>query len=80
MQVSDYEENRKFGFQSDKPFSMHILFDLEPVPAGTNLHLFADGEPDGFFGKLAMPIVTRFLERQMASDLYSLKAILEVEA
>jgi uncharacterized protein YndB with AHSA1/START domain len=79
MVVNAYEENRKFGFGSGKPFGMHILFDLEPVSGGTNLHMNGGGEVDGFFGKLALPILARSMERQMESDLQSLKAILEAE-
>jgi hypothetical protein len=79
MRVNAYEENRKFGFASDKPFPMHIVFRLEPVPGGTNLHMVAGGEPANLFGKMAMPILTRSVENQMESDLYTLKAILEAE-
>lgn len=77
MRVNAYEENRKFGFASDKPFPMHIVFSLEPASGGTNLHMVAGGEPANIFGKMAMPILTRSVENQMESDLYTLKAILE---
>jgi hypothetical protein len=79
MQVNAYEENRKFGFASDKPFPMHIVFSLEPVSGGTNLHMVAGGEPASNFGKMALPILTRPVENQMESDHYTLKAILEAE-
>lgn len=80
MQVNAYEENRKFGFESEKPLPMRILFTLEPVSDGTHLQMVAGGEPAGIFGKVAMPILTRSVESQMESDLYALKAILEAEA
>jgi hypothetical protein len=79
MRVNAHEENRKFGFASDKPFPMHIIFSLEPVSGGTNLNMVAGGEPASIFGKMAMPILTRSVENQMESDLYTLKAILEAE-
>ena len=77
MQVNTYEENQKFGFVSEKPFPMEILFTLTPVAGGTQVGMVAGGEPASIFGKVAMPILTRSLERQMESDLYALKGILE---
>jgi uncharacterized protein YndB with AHSA1/START domain len=80
MQVNAYEENRKFGFGSDKPFPIRILFSLAPVPGGTELRMLSSGEPTNFSGKVAMPILSRSLERQMESDLYALKGLLEQQA
>lgn len=77
MQVNAYEEARKFGYGGDKPVPVQILFTLAPVPDGTELRMVASGEPDGIFGKMALPILTKSLERQMESDLYALKGILE---
>jgi uncharacterized protein YndB with AHSA1/START domain len=77
LQVNAYEENRKFGFASDKPLSMEFLFTLKPVSGGTELRMLASGEPANIFGKVAMPILTRSVEKQMESDLYALKGILE---
>ena len=79
MQVNVYEANRQFGFGSDKPFPIQLLFTLTPVPGGTELRMLASGEPANIFGKVALPILTRSVERQMESDLYALKAILEGE-
>jgi hypothetical protein len=80
MQVNTYEENHRFGFGSDRPFPMQLLFTLEPIPGGTKLRMLASGEPGNVFGKMAMPILRRSLERQMESDLYALKAMLEGQA
>jgi hypothetical protein len=79
MEVNTYEENRKFGYASDRLFPMQFLFTLVPVPEGTELRMLASGEPANVFGKVAMPILTRSVERQLESDLYALKAILEDE-
>jgi uncharacterized protein YndB with AHSA1/START domain len=79
IQVNVYEANRQFGFGSDKPFPIQLLFTLAPVPGGTELRMLASGEPANIFGKVALPILTRSVERQMESDLYALKAILEGE-
>jgi len=77
MQVNAYEENRKLGFGTDKPFPMQILFTLAPAAGGTELRMTASGQPANILGKVALPILTRSLERQMESDLYTLKGILE---
>jgi uncharacterized protein YndB with AHSA1/START domain len=80
MRVDTYEENRAIGFGSEKPFPMRLLFNLEPVSGGTDLRLTAVGEPANLVGKVAMPLLARSIERQMESDLYALKAILEAAA
>jgi uncharacterized protein YndB with AHSA1/START domain len=80
MKVNVYEENREFGFASAKPFPVRILFTLAPAPAGTEVRIVASGEPTNFFGRVAMPILAKSLERQMEADLYSLKAMLEQQA
>jgi uncharacterized protein YndB with AHSA1/START domain len=80
MQVNAYEENRKFGYASDKPFPVQLLYTLAPVPGGTELRVHASGEPANVFGKVAMPLLARSLERQMEADLCTLKALLEDQA
>jgi uncharacterized protein YndB with AHSA1/START domain len=77
LQVNEYEENRKFGFGSDKPFPMQFLFTLTPVAEGTEVRMTGSGQPSNIFGKLALPIMVKSVERQMESDLYTLKGILE---
>jgi uncharacterized protein YndB with AHSA1/START domain len=77
MRVNAYEENKKFGFESDKPFSSQFLFTVVPVDGGTELQMQVKGEPANFFGKMTMPLVIKSVERQMESDLLALKAILE---
>jgi len=42
--------------------------------------MVASGDPANILSKVAMPVLTRSLERQMESDLYALKAILENRA
>jgi hypothetical protein len=42
--------------------------------------MHASGEPANFFGKVALPILTRSMKRQMETDIYALKAILEEQA
>jgi uncharacterized protein YndB with AHSA1/START domain len=77
MKVNTYEQNRKFGYGSEKPLPMDLLLTLTPVPAGTEVTMSIQGEPSNFFGKVALPILSRSVEGQVEADLYTLKAILE---
>lgn len=76
--VNAYEENRKFGFGGDKPFPMELLFTLSPVAGGTEVRTTANAQPtNNIFGKMALPILAKSIDRQMEADLYSLKGLLE---
>jgi uncharacterized protein YndB with AHSA1/START domain len=77
-QVNLYEENRRFGFNGDKPFSFYVAWELEPASSGTQVTMRGQFEPDGFF-KIATPILNSSMQSQMQADMLSLKAILEAE-
>jgi uncharacterized protein YndB with AHSA1/START domain len=77
-QVSDYEENRRFGFSGDKPFPFQISWELEPNSDGTRLTMGGQFEPGGLL-KVAKPVLNSTLESQMKADLLTLKAKLEEE-
>ena len=79
FKVTDYDANRRFGSQVDKPIPFHLLFVLEPVGTGTKLTMNADGEPGGFFG-VAAPLLRKSLKDTMSSDLDTLKKKLEARA
>ena len=51
-------------------------YTFEEMPAGTRLTRAVEGEPGGFF-KLAEPLIERALERQVRTDLETLKDLLE---
>ena len=78
-QVNLYEENRRFGFNGDKPFPFQVRWELEPSASGTLVTMSGHFEPDGFF-KIATPLLNSSMESQMNSDMLSLKAMLETEA
>ena len=78
-QVNLYEENRRFGFNGDKPFPFQVRWELEPGASGTLVTMRGQFEPDGFF-KIATPLLNSSMESQMNSDMLSLKAMLEAEA
>ena len=77
-QVNLYEENRRFGFNGDKPFPFQVVWDLEPGSNGTQVTMSGQFEPGGFF-KIATPVLNSSLQSQMQADMLSLKAILEAE-
>ena len=79
FKVTDYDANRRFGSQVDKPIPFQLLFVLEPVGTGTKLTMNAAGEPGGFFG-VAAPLLRKSLKDTMTSDLGTLKRRLEARA
>ncbi len=79
LKVTDYEANRRFGSQVDKPIPFRLLFVLEPVGTGTNLTFTATGEPGGFFG-VAAPLLRKAIKDTMSNDLDALKTQLEARA
>ena len=79
LKVTDYEANRRFGSQVDKPIPFQLLFVLEPVGTGTKLTFTATGEPGRFFG-VAAPLLRKAIKDTMTSDLGTLKTQLEARA
>jgi uncharacterized protein YndB with AHSA1/START domain len=77
--VNLYEENRRFGFNGDKPFPFQVRWELEPGASGTQVTMNGQFEPNGFM-KIAAPLLNSSMESQMQSDMLSLKAMLEAEA
>ncbi|MGD9147832.1 MAG: SRPBCC family protein [Anaerolineae bacterium] len=76
--VSDYEENRRFGFSGDKPFPFQVIWELEPAAGGTKLTMNSQIEPGGLL-KVAKPVLNSTLESQMKADMLTLKAKLEAK-
>ena len=76
LKVTDYEVNRRFGSQVDRPIPFQLLFVLDPVGSGTKLTFKATGEPGGFFG-VAAPLLRKNIKDTMTSDLATLKSRLE---
>ena len=79
LKVTDYEANRRFGSQVDKPIPFQLLFVLEPVGTGTRVTFTSAGEPGGFFG-VAAPLLRKAIKDTMSSDLQALKTQLEARA
>ena len=61
---------------ADGPFPMETTYTWEPAAAGTRMTLRNRGEPSGF-GRMAAPMMERFMRRATNQDLARLKSLLE---
>jgi uncharacterized protein YndB with AHSA1/START domain len=78
-EVTEYEPNSRYSAKSTSgpvPIEEHLSF--ETVEGGTKVNLRAEVEATGFF-KLAAPILTRIISRQVENDVGTLKDLLEAQ-
>lgn len=78
-EVTDYQPNSRYSATTTSgpvPIVEHLSF--EAVEGGTRIDLTAEVESTGFF-KLAAPIVTRIIQRQVENDVRTLKDLLEAQ-
>lgn len=77
--VIDFEADRLLELTVDRPFPMHVRYELEDAAGGTLARIRAWGPaPGGFFG-VAAPLMQRMVERSITADLAALKRHLEGE-
>ncbi|MCI4318908.1 MAG: SRPBCC family protein [Thermoplasmata archaeon] len=74
--VTGAEGDRFVEMKVDKPFPMHIRYELDEVPGGTRVRIRTSGEPKGFF-RLAAPLMKGQVRKSITNDLGQLKAQLE---
>lgn len=60
----------------EKPFPMNVRYELEDSPRGTVARIRAAGEAGGFF-RMAGPLLSRIVKRNITNDLELLKEYLE---
>lgn len=60
----------------DKPFPMHIRYELEEAPKGTVTRIHAKGDP-GSFINIAGPVLKVMVKRNIKADLKALQKHLE---
>lgn len=77
--VTEYQPNSRYSAKATSgpvPIEEHLSF--EAVQGGTRVTLAVDAEAAGFF-KLAAPILTRIISRQVENDVETLKDLLEAK-
>lgn len=80
FEVTEYEPNRKLSSKTTSgPVDIQMTFTLEAVDGGTQVNLVAEVETGGFF-RLAEPVFARGVKRQVATDIATLKDLLEAQA
>lgn len=72
-------DERSVEMSVEQPFPMQIRYELEDAPEGTRVRIRARGDASGFF-RLASPIMSRMVRRNITADLTALKKHLEVGA
>lgn len=74
--VIEADGDRFVVMQVDRPFPMHIRYELQPLGDRTRASIRATGDASGFF-RLAGPLLDGMVRRNIQSDLDQLKTILE---
>jgi hypothetical protein len=62
----------------EEPFPMEVRYELEPRPEGTLTRIRAQGDASGFF-RLAAPLMSKMVRRNITNDLELLKKHLEAQ-
>jgi uncharacterized protein YndB with AHSA1/START domain len=79
MEVTEFEPERRFSLRvASGPFPFESRQTLTAADGATTVDVTLEGEPGGFF-KLAAPLVQHRAERQLETDLETLKDLLESE-
>jgi hypothetical protein len=71
-----YEENKKFGWVSKKPFLTQVKLTLEPVQDSTKLTWIVESEEAGIV-QMAEPMLVKQTDEMMRKSLMRLKAYLQ---
>jgi uncharacterized membrane protein len=77
MEIVEFEPPTKFSMKSlSGPVEMTFTQSLKSVNGGTQVDVFIEGEPGGFFG-VAVPLLKRQVQKDVQKDYAKLKEILE---
>ncbi|MBI5304211.1 MAG: SRPBCC family protein [Chloroflexi bacterium] len=80
LEITDLQPNKSFAMKTiARPMTMRLAYSFESVEGGTRLGMLGELDPKGFL-KLAEPVATQELKRQLESNLDKLKRALETEA
>ena len=75
-EVVAYEPDALVAMRAESPFAMTIRYEFEDADGGTLTRIRVHGDGTGFF-RLAGPLLSRMVMRNVYRDLRSLKGILE---
>ncbi|UJR83316.1 Hypothetical protein I5071_53840 [Sandaracinus amylolyticus] len=75
-EVVDTDERSFVEMKVERPFPMHIRYELEDVPEGTRTRIHARGDAGGFF-RIAGPLLNGMVRRNITRDLELLRGCLE---
>jgi carbon monoxide dehydrogenase subunit G len=78
-EVTAADGDRSVDMRVAQPFPMQIRYELEDAGEGTRARIRASGEAGGFF-RVAAPLLSRMVRRNISNDLETLKEYLEAEA
>ena len=77
LEVADHDPTALMDMRSIKgPFPMEVTYEFEDAPGGTLARIRIRGETRGFY-KLAGPLMSRAVKRNITNDLETLKDLLE---
>ncbi len=77
LEVVEYDPKALLAMRSVKgPFPMEVTYEFEEVADGTQARIRVQGETSGFY-KLAGPLMSRKVKRNITNDLETLKDLLE---
>ena len=77
LEVVEYDPKVLLAMRSVKgPFPMDVSYDFEEAGGGTLVRIRIQGEASGFY-KLAGPLMSRSVKRNITNDLKTLKSLLE---
>jgi uncharacterized protein YndB with AHSA1/START domain len=79
-EITEYEVNRYYADKmTSGPMPIGGRISFEPTNEGTKVTVAGDIEAAGFY-KLAEPLIARMAKRQVATDVQTLKDLLEAQA
>ena len=77
LEVEEYDPKALLAMRSVKgPFPMKVAYEFEEKSGGTLARIRIQGEASGFY-KLAGPVMSRAVKRNITNDLNTLKDLLE---
>ena len=79
LEVVEHDPQKLLAMRSVKgPFPMRVTYEFEEAGGGTLARIHIQGETSGFY-RLAAPLMSRAVKRNVTNDLRALKRLLESE-